>query len=78
LGKNKEGDIQLEKGSEAALAPVSEAGTVKDKKELARLSEIIDILNDRFGTDFTEADKYRRRAREGRNSVATGKKQHHQ
>ena len=27
------------------------------KEELARLSEIINLLNDRFGTDFTEADK---------------------
>jgi type I restriction enzyme R subunit len=58
LQKIKDGDIRLEKGGETALAPVSEAGTVKEKEELARLSEIIDILNDRFGTDFTEADKY--------------------
>ena len=36
---------------------MSEAGTKKDKDELARLSEIINLLNDRFGTDFTEADK---------------------
>jgi type I restriction enzyme R subunit len=58
LQKIKEGDIRLDKDSEAALAPVSEAGIKKDKEELARLSEIIDILNERFGTDFTEADKY--------------------
>jgi type I restriction enzyme R subunit len=58
LQKIKEGAIRLEKGAEAPLAPMSEAGTVKDKDELARLSEIIDILNDKFGTDFTEADKY--------------------
>ena len=58
LQKIKEGEIRLEKGAEAPLAPMSEAGTVKDKEEVARLSEIIDILNDKFGTDFTEADKY--------------------
>lgn len=58
LQKIKEGDIRLEKGGQASLAPVSEAGTIKEKEELARLSEIIDILNGRFGTDFTEADKY--------------------
>jgi type I restriction enzyme R subunit len=54
LEQNKKDDIRLKKGSGAALAPVSEAGTMKDKEELARLCEIIDILNDRFGTDFTE------------------------
>ncbi|PIV12380.1 MAG: hypothetical protein COS48_01065, partial [Candidatus Omnitrophica bacterium CG03_land_8_20_14_0_80_43_22] len=31
--------------------------TKKDKDEYALLSEIINLLNDRFGTDFTEADK---------------------
>jgi type I restriction enzyme R subunit len=30
----------------------------KDKENQAKLSEIIDILNKRFNTDFTDADKY--------------------
>ncbi len=47
----------MQKGSSAAIEPISEAGTRKDKEEYARLSEIIKLLNDRFGTDFTEADK---------------------
>ena len=58
LQKIKEGTIVLEKDSESALHPITEAGTKKEKEELERLSEIIKILNDRFGTDFTDADKY--------------------
>ena len=57
LQKMAEGGIGLQKDSDAAIKPMSEAGTKKDKDELARLSEIINLLNDRFGTDFTEADK---------------------
>jgi len=48
----------LEKDSESPLHPMTEAGTKKEKEELAKLSEIIEILNDKFGTDFTDADKY--------------------
>ncbi len=58
LQKIKEGTIVLEKDSESALHPIMEAGTKKEKEELARLSEIITILNDKFGTDFRDADKY--------------------
>ena len=54
----KEGWIVLEKDGETELHPITEAGTKKEKEELARLSEIIEILNDKFGTDFTDADKY--------------------
>ncbi len=57
LQKMAEGGIGLQKDSDAAIKPMSEAGTKKDKEEFARLSEIINLLNDRFGTDFTEADK---------------------
>jgi len=57
LQKISEGQIALQKDSGAAIKPMSEAGTKKDKEEYARLSEIINLLNDRFGTDFTEADK---------------------
>jgi type I restriction enzyme, R subunit len=58
LQKVREGSIQLEKGSDAALSPLSEAGQRRDKEEQATLSEIIDLLNKRFGADFTDADKY--------------------
>jgi len=57
LQKIVDGKIQLQKDSGAAIEPILEAGTKKDKDEYARLSEIIKLLNDRFGTDFTEADK---------------------
>lgn len=57
LQKIAEGGISLQKDSDAVIQPISEAGTRKDKEEYARLSEIIKVLNDRFGTDFTEADK---------------------
>lgn len=56
LQKIAEGKIELQKGVDAGLRPVNEAGTKKDKDEYKHLSEIIKI-NDRFGTDFTEADK---------------------
>jgi len=57
LQKMAEGGIELQKDSGATVKPVSEAGTKKEKEEYARLSEIIKLLNDRFGTDFSEADK---------------------
>lgn len=57
LQKMTEGSLGLQKDSGASIKPISEAGTRKDKDEMARLSEIINLLNDRFGTDFTEADK---------------------
>lgn len=57
LQKITEGQIILQKDSDAAIKPISEAGTRKDKEEYARLSEIIKLLNERFRTDFTEADK---------------------
>ncbi len=58
LQKINEGNIVLEKGGDAALTPLSEAGDRAEKELEAKLSEIIDILNDRFGTDFTNADKF--------------------
>ena len=57
LQKIKEGSIELQKGEEGALSGVSEAGLKRAKDEEALLSEIIHVLNDRFGTAFEEADK---------------------
>jgi type I restriction enzyme, R subunit len=57
LQKIKEGSINLERGILGELKSASEAGIRKDKEEKAKLSELIEVLNDRFGTDFTEADK---------------------
>lgn len=57
LQKIKEGSIELEKEKEGELSGTSEAGLKRGKDEEALLSEIINILNERFGTDFEEADK---------------------
>ena len=57
LQKIKEGAIVLEKGEEGELSGTSEAGLKRPKKEEAHLSEIIDVLNERFGTEFDEADR---------------------
>jgi len=53
----KEGAIELIKGEDGELSGASEAGLKRPKDEEALLSEIIDVLNDRFGTEFEEADK---------------------
>jgi type I restriction enzyme, R subunit len=53
----KEGAIELIKGEDGELSGTSEAGLKRHKDEEALLSEIIDVLNDRFGTEFEEADK---------------------
>lgn len=57
LQKIKEGSIILQKGEEGELSGTSEAGLKRAKEEEALLSEIINVLNDRFGTEFEEADK---------------------
>lgn len=57
LQKIKEGAIELQKGEEGKLSGTSEAGLKRAKEEEALLSEIISVLNDRFGTAFAEADK---------------------
>jgi type I restriction enzyme, R subunit len=58
LQKVREGKIVLQKDSESALQPSTESGMPREKETQARLSEIIQILNKRFNTDFTDADKY--------------------
>lgn len=57
LQKIKEGSIELQKGEEGELSGTSEAGLKRAKEEEALLSEIINVLNDHFGTEFEEADK---------------------
>lgn len=56
LEKIKDGSIDLEK-EDGELDSLTEAGIKRAKEEKAPLSQIINVLNDRFGTDFTEADK---------------------
>lgn len=57
LQKIREGQIVLEKDTNSALQPSLDAGIPKEKEMQAKLSEIVEILNKRFKTDFTDADK---------------------
>ena len=57
LQKMSENSIMLQTNVEVPLNTTTEAGIGKAKDEHAKLSEIIDVLNDRFGTDFDKADK---------------------
>ena len=57
IQKVSEGNIVLESEGEYGLKGTTEAGMRGAKEEEAQLSEIIKVLNDRFSTDFTEADK---------------------
>jgi len=57
LQKISEGSIELKKDETGELDGLSEAGIKRAREESAALSEIIDILNERFGTNFEQADK---------------------
>lgn len=57
LQKVGEGDLVLEVQGEDALTPTTEAGIKRVEEEKARLSDIITVLNEKFGTEFNEADK---------------------
>ena len=57
LQKIKEGSIDLKKNENGELSGTTEAGLKRAKDEEALLSQIINVLNDRFGTEFEEADK---------------------
>jgi len=57
LQKIAEGDLVLQVQGEDYLDPITEAGIKRSKEEKDKLSNIISILNDRFGTDFTDADR---------------------
>jgi len=49
--------IAMEDQGEYGLDGMDDAGIRSKKEEKAKLSEIIEILNDRFGMNLTEADK---------------------
>jgi type I restriction enzyme R subunit len=52
------GAIELREGEgEYGVKSPTDVGTGKAKEEKAPLSEIIEVLNDRFGTNFTEEDR---------------------
>ena len=57
LQKIKEGTIDLISGEPGKLDGLSEAGIKRQKEDKGPLSEVIEVLNDRFGTEFEEADR---------------------
>ena len=57
LQKISEGSISLKEGSARALDGPTEVGTGMIREEPVALSRLIDIVNERFGTDFNQADQ---------------------
>lgn len=57
IQKIAEQDIAMESQGEYELQGISAAGIRMSKEEKAALSEIITVINNRFGTEFTAADK---------------------
>ena len=53
----RDGSIALKAGEEAPVYGPTEAGMKRSESEEVKLSEIIEILNDRFGTDFKKGDQ---------------------
>jgi type I restriction enzyme R subunit len=57
LERVSSGAIRLHEGEAFGVRSPTDVGTGKAKDEKAPLSEIISVLNDRFGTEFTEEDR---------------------
>jgi type I restriction enzyme R subunit len=57
LQKISEGAIELQPGTGGKLKGPTEVGTGRAKDEEIELSRLVDILNERFGTDFKPADQ---------------------
>jgi type I restriction enzyme, R subunit len=58
LEKTSEGNISLIAGEDAPLRGVTHAGTARSgEDDVSQLSQIINALNERFGTEFTAADQ---------------------
>lgn len=51
------GEIELREGEPEWVKGPTDVGTGKAKEEKAPLSEIIKVLNERFGTNFTDEDR---------------------
>lgn len=52
------GEITLREGEPEGVKSPTDVGTGKAKDEKSPLSEIINVLNDRFGTNFTDEDRF--------------------
>jgi type I restriction enzyme R subunit len=57
LQKISEGSISLNAGKAKPLDGPAEVGTGVVREEAVKLSKLIDTLNERLGTDFTDADQ---------------------
>jgi type I restriction enzyme R subunit len=57
LQKVSEGSISLRVGEARPLYGPAEVGSGLDRSQLVLLSQLIDIVNERFGTDFNQADQ---------------------
>ena len=57
LQKISEGAIPLAEGAARPLDGPTEVGSGLAREQEAPLSQLIDIINDRFGTDFNDADQ---------------------
>ena len=57
LQKISDGSIALESETEGEVSGPTSVGTGVSEKETIELSQLIDILNERFGTNFTLADQ---------------------
>jgi type I restriction enzyme, R subunit len=57
LQKISEGSISLQEGTARALDGPAEVGSGIAREEAVPLSQLIDIVNERFGTDFNQADQ---------------------
>ena len=57
LQKISEGSISLAEGHARALDGPTEAGSGAAREQPVPLSQLIDVVNERFGTDFNEADQ---------------------
>ena len=58
LTKTHEGSASLATGETATVTGPTDVGTGRPREEdKARLSEIVDVLNERFGTEFTKEDQ---------------------
>jgi type I restriction enzyme R subunit len=57
LQKISEGSISLRDGTALGLHGPSEVGSGIARPQQVALSQLIDVVNERFGTDFNQADQ---------------------
>ncbi len=57
LEKQEEGDLGLQEGLVRELPGPTATGTADPERPLDKLSHLIELVNERFGTEFTESDR---------------------